>query len=353
MSADHGKVMELFGSVFNDVAGSVAIMMSYLGDQTGVYRAMDKLGPATASSIAIESQVDERYLLEWLSSNAARGYVTYDDDSQLFSLSPEQAAVFARENEPTCIQGLIQGVVGQFVNQDIAIDVFKTGRGRPWGEHHECCFCGTERFFRPAYATHLLDEWIPAMAGVEEKLSKGAKVADIGCGLGTSSILMAENFPNSIIHAFDFHAPSIEEARKRAESKGLENVEFFVADAAEVSNEGYDLACIFDAWHDMGDPVGVAKVIREKLTADGTFMVVEPMALDGLKNNIENNPGAGMFYGFGTLICVPASKAQPVGLGLGPQAGPKRLMELLSSAGFSDVNLAAETHNNLVLQARR
>ena len=170
MSADHGKVMELFGSVFNDVAGSVAIMMSYLGDQTGVYRAMDKLGPATVSSIAIESQVDERYLLEWLSSNAARGYVTYDDDRQLFSLSPEQAAVFARENEPTCIQGLIQGVVGQFVNQDIAIDVFKTGRGRPWGEHHECCFCGTERFFRPAYATHLLEEWIPALEGVEEKL---------------------------------------------------------------------------------------------------------------------------------------------------------------------------------------
>ena len=164
---------------------------------------------------------------------------------------------------------------------------------------------------------------------------------------------MAENFPNSTIHAYDFHAPSIEEARKRAESQGLKNVEFFVADAADLSNEGYDLACIFDAWHDMGDPVGVAKAIREKLTDDGTFMVVEPMALDGLQSNIENNPGAGMFYGFGTLICVPASKAQPVGLGLGPQAGPKRLMELLSSAGFSDVNLAAETDNNLVLQARR
>ena len=164
---NHEKLMELFGNVFNDVAGSMAIMMSYLGDQTGAYRAMDKLGPATAEEIAKESNVDERYLLEWLSSNAGRGYVTYHDDTNQFSLSPEQAAVFARENEPTCIQGLVQGVVGQFVKEDVAVEVFKTGRGRPWGEHHECCFCGTERFFRPAYAGHLLDEWIPAMEGVE------------------------------------------------------------------------------------------------------------------------------------------------------------------------------------------
>ena len=166
---NHERLMELFGNVFNDVAGSMAIMMSYLGDQTGVYRAMDKLGPASVKDIARESNVDERYLLEWLSSNSGRGYVTYHDDEEKFSLSPEQAAVFARENEPTCIQGLVQGVVGQFVKEDVAVDVFQTGRGRPWGEHHECCFCGTERFFRPAYADHLLEEWIPAMEGVEEK----------------------------------------------------------------------------------------------------------------------------------------------------------------------------------------
>ena len=169
---NHEKLMELFGNVFNDVAGSMAIMMSYLGDQTGAYRAMDKLGPATAEEIARESNVDERYLLEWLSSNAGRGYVTYHEETNHFSLSPEQAAVFARETEPTCIQGLVQGVVGQFVKEEVAVEVFKTGRGRPWGEHHECCFCGTERFFRPAYASHLLDEWIPAMEGVETKLKK-------------------------------------------------------------------------------------------------------------------------------------------------------------------------------------
>lgn len=348
---DQEKLMELFGSVFNDVAGSVAIMMSYLGDQTGVYRAMDKLGSASVASIAKEAGVNERYLLEWLSSNAGRGYVTYDEDSCEFSLSPEQAAVFAREEEPTCIQGLIQGVVGQFVKEDVAVDVFRTGRGRPWGEHHECCFCGTERFFRPAYAGHLLSEWIPALEGVEAKLKAGAKVADIGCGLGTSSLLMAEQFPNSTIHAYDFHGPSIEEAKRRALEKGLTNLEFFVSDAASVSREGYDLACIFDAWHDMGDPVGVAKAIKESLAGDGTFMVVEPMALDGLKNNLENNPGAAMFYGFGTLVCVPASKAQPVGLGLGPQAGPKKLLELLSEAGFENVSLATQTDSNLVLQA--
>ena len=345
------KLMELFGSVLNDVAGSMAIMMSYLGDQSGVYRAMDKIGPASVADIAKESGVDERYLLEWLSSNAGRGYVNYNAATEEFSLTPEQAAVFARENEPTCIQGLVQGVVGQFVKEDVAVDVFKTGRGRPWGEHHECCFCGTERFFRPAYAGHLLDEWIPAMTGVEEKLKKGAIVADIGCGLGTSSMLMAEQYPNSTIHAFDFHGPSIEEAKKRAIEKGLSNLEFFVSDAAEIPKNSYDLACIFDAWHDMGDPVGIAKSIKETLADDGTFMVVEPMALDGLENNITNNPSSSMFYGFGTLICVPASKAQPVGLGLGPQAGPKRLMELLSSAGFSNVELAAETTSNLVFQA--
>ena len=349
---NHEKLMELFGNVFNDVAGSMAIMMSYLGDQTGVYQAMDKLGSASVKDIAEEADVNERYLLEWLSSNAGRGYVTYHDDTGEFSLTPEQAAVFARESEPTCIQGLVQGVVGQFVKEDVAVDVFKTGRGRPWGEHHECCFCGTERFFRPAYAGHLLDEWIPAMDGVADKLTAGAKVADIGCGLGTSSMLMAEQYPNSIIHAYDFHGPSIEEAKRRAQEKGLTNLEFYVSDAGSIPQESYDLACIFDAWHDMGDPVGIAKAIKDTLADDGTFMVVEPMALDGLQNNIENNPGAAMFYAFGTMICVPASKAQPVGLGLGPQAGPKKLMELLSEAGFTDVNLAAETTNNLVFQAK-
>ena len=160
---NHEKLMELFGNVFNDVAGSMAIMMSYIGDQSGVYKAMDRLGSASVKDIAKAADVNERYLLEWLSSNAGRGYVTYHDDLDEFSLTPEQAAVFARESEPTCIQGLVQGVVGQFVKEDVAVEVFKTGRGRPWGEHHECCFCGTERFFRPAYAGHLLDEWIPAM----------------------------------------------------------------------------------------------------------------------------------------------------------------------------------------------
>jgi SAM-dependent methyltransferase len=349
---DHEKLMTLFGNVFNDVQGAVAILMSYLGDQTGVYRAMDKLGLSSVSAIAKEAKVDERYLQEWLASNAARGYVNFNAETEEFSLSPEQASVFARENEPTCIQGLMQGVVGQFIKEDVAIDVFKTGRGRPWGEHHECCFCGTERFFRPAYASHLLEEWIPALEGTEDKLRMGAKVADIGCGLGTSSMLMAEQYPNSTIHAFDFHGPSIDEAKKRAEEKGLTNLEFFVSDAADIPKNGYDLACIFDAWHDMGDPVGIASGIKDVLAEDGTFMVVEPMALDGMANNIANNPASGMMYGFGTLVCVPASKAQPVGLGLGPQAGPKKLMELLSEAGFGKVELAAETTNNIIFQAR-
>jgi ubiquinone/menaquinone biosynthesis C-methylase UbiE len=346
---NHEKLMGLFGNVFSHISGAVGLMMSYLGDQTGLYAKIEELGSCSAKTLAEATDMDERYLQEWLSSNAAHGYITYDGDSKEFSLSPEQAIVFCREGEPQCLQGLIQGVIGQIAKEDVALDVFKTGRGRPWGEHHACCFCGTDRFFRPAYVSHLVDEWIPSISGAEEKLKAGGRVADIGCGLGSTTILMAETYPNSHIYGYDFHEPSIKEAQERATEKGLTNITFKVADSKEIPDGDFDLACIFDALHDMGDPVGVASGIKNILNEEGRFMLVEPYAEDDLKDNL--NPSSAMMYGFSTLICVPTSRAQEVALCLGAQAGPKRLTEVLNQSGFEKVRISDSTTNNLVFEA--
>jgi SAM-dependent methyltransferase len=289
-------------------------------------------------------------LRELLSSNAALGYVTYDSESEEFSLTPEQAAIFAHDGEPTCMQGFFQAVVGQYSTHDTALEVFQSGRGRPWAEHDSCCFCGTDRFFRPGYVANLAESWIPALDGVEAKLDAGALVADVGCGHGSSTVLMAQRFPNSTIHGFDFHEPSIEIARKNAEDAGVTNVEFILSSAKNIPDNDYDFACIFDALHDMGDPVGAATRIRDVLSDDGTFMLVEPMAGDTLIENM--NPLGAVYYGFSTLVCVPTSKAQEVGLALGAQAGERRLTQVLADAGFTDIRRAAETPTNMVLQAR-
>lgn len=347
---DQRKLEELSGKVVTDVAGAIGVLMAYIGDRSGVYSALESHGPCSAAELAEKTGLDERYLTEWLSSNAALGYVTYEATDERFSLTPEQAAVFAHDGEPTCMQGFFDAVVGQFATHDTAVEVFQSGRGRPWGEHHACCFCGTDRFFRPGYVANLVQSWIPALDAVEPKLQAGAKVADIGCGLGSSTLLLAETFPNSTIHGFDFHAPSIEEARTKAADAGLTNVEFFVTDAKEIPDNGYDLVCMFDALHDMGDPVGAARRIREVLNSDGTFMLVEPLAGDTLEENL--HPLGGIYYGFSTVICVPTSRAQEVGLGLGAQAGEKRLTETLEQAGFSTIRRATETPTNMVLEAR-
>ena len=276
---------------------------------------------------------------------------TYHEDNDQFSLTPEQAAIFAHEGEPTCMQGLFQGIVAQYATHDVALDVFKTGRGRPWEEHHECCFCGTDRFFRPIYVTNLLENWIPSLDGVKEKLETGANVADIGCGLGSSSILMAKTFPNSKIYGYDFHEPSIIKAREKAEIEGVDNIEFAVSDAKNIPGKGYDFACIFDALHDMGDPVGVSKAILNTLNDDGTFMLVEPFANDELKDNL--NSQSGLYYSFSTLICVPTSRAQEVGLQLGAQAGEKRLRSVLNEAGFENIERRClDIESNIVLEAK-
>ena len=345
---DPNKVEQLAGKVIGDVAGAMAIFMSYLGDQAGVYEAMDGAGPLSVDALAAKTGLNPKYLYQWLGSNAAAGYVTHHSDGDLFSLSPEQALVLSREGQPACMQGFFQSVVSQFETQAKAVETFKSGEGRPWGDHSTCCFCGTDRFFRPGYEACLIDQWIPALDGVEAKLKAGAKVADIACGHGSSTVLMAQAYPDSVIHGIDFHEPSIIEARAKAKAAGVTNVEFQVAKAQDFTGDGFDFACIFDALHDMGDPVGSAAHIRKALRPDGTFMLVEPLAGDRMEDNL--HPLGQIFYAFSTTICTPASLAQEVGLGLGAQAGQKRLTEVLDQAGFSSVRRATETPTNMVLE---
>lgn len=346
---DESKFEQLQGKVMGDVGGAVGLFMAYLGDQAGVYKALEERGQCTHEELAQVTGLSARYLREWLSANAAFGYVDYDATNDTFSLNPEQAALFSHEGDPTCMQGFFQAVVAQYETQKTAVEVFKSGRGRPWGEHSACCFCGTDRFFRPGYAANLVDNWIPALNGVEVVLKAGGKIGDIGCGHGSSSILMAESYPNTTVHGFDFHSPSIEIADGKAAEGKLSNVEFQVAAADAFSGEDYDLICIFDALHDMGDPVGVARHIRRALKPGGSFMLVEPMAGNSLAENL--NLLSGIFYGFSTTICVPTSIAQEVGLALGAQAGEARLTEVLNEAGFAKVRRATETPTNMVLEA--
>jgi len=344
------KFDALQGKIFGDVGGAVGILMSYIGDQSGAYKALEDIGPCSHVTLATKTGIDERYLREWLSANAAAGYVTFDAINDQFSLSPEQAAIFSHEGEPTNMQGFFEVLVSQYKGLDSALEVFKTGRARPWSEHQNCCFCGTDRFFRAGYAANLIGHWIPSLDGVDEKLKAGAKVADIGCGYGSSTILMAQHYPNSRFIGFDFHAQSIKGAQEKAQKAGITNVEFQLNTAKEYPGKNFDFVCIFDALHDMGDPVGAVRHIRQSLTSDGSFMVVEPIAADNLEDNL-HLLGA-IFYGFSTTMCVPASKAQEVGLALGAQAGQRRITEVLTNGGFSKVRRATETPINMILEAK-
>lgn len=345
---DETRLNDLIGKVIGDIAGAMSLFMAYIGDQAGVFAALDGAGPLSVEELAGRTGLNPKYLHEWLGSVAAGGYVTFDPERQAFSLSPEQALVFTREGQPACMQGFIQAIVSQYEAHDKATETFVSGKGRPWGDHTQCLFCGTDRFFRPGYQANLIDGWIPALGGVEAKLKAGAKVADIGCGHGSSTVLMAQAYPNSMIYGIDYHAPSIEEARRKAVAAGVTNVEFQVASAADFTGSGFDFACIFDALHDMGDPVSAARHIRETLAPGGTFMVVEPMAGDTMADNM--HPLGQIFYGFSTTVCTPNSLSQDVGMGLGAQAGEKRLAEVCRAAGFTSVRRAAETPTNMVLE---
>jgi ubiquinone/menaquinone biosynthesis C-methylase UbiE len=348
---DQDQLNKLFGRVMGDIGGALGLLTAYVGDQLGLYGALAGGGSMTSEQLATATDLDERSVREWLAANATAHYVNYDAESGTFSMTPEQAVVFSGEGHPQCAQGFFQNIMSLFIDEPKVTEAFRTGNGVPWSDRHPCLFCGTERFFRPHYAMSLVKKWIPALEGVKDRLEAGAKVADIGCGHGSSTILLAKSFPNSTFYGFDYHAASIEHARERAKEAGVEgNTVFETVTAKDFPGSDYDMVAIFDALHDMGDPVGAAAHIRSTLKEGGTFMVVEPFAGDSLEDNM--NLLGRISYAASAMVCTQASLAQEVGLALGAQAGQKRLTEVLNEAGFSHVRRAAETEANIVLEVR-
>jgi SAM-dependent methyltransferase len=350
---DEGKLEAFMGQAVTDMGAIISAPLFVIGEKLGLYKAMAHAGPLTSEEVAERAGVAERSVREWLRNQAAGGYVAYDAKSDRYTLPEEQAMALADEDSPAYILGVYDSIASLYADEDRIIEAFKTGEGMGWHEHDERLFHGTERFFRPGYRAHLVEKWIPALEGVTEKLEAGATVADIGCGHGASTVIMAEAFPNSEFTGFDYHEASIEQARERAESAGVaDRVKFEVASAKDYpySEGGFDLVCVFDCLHDMGDPVGASAHIHESLKPDGTWMIVEPYANDEVEDNL--NPVGRVFYGASTVICTPASLAQEVGLALGAQAGQERLAEVIKEGGFSSVRRATETPFNLVLEAR-
>ncbi len=344
------KFMQKF---VGDLGASMSAVLVLVGDQLGLYRAMDSAGhPISAAELAALTATEERYVREWLNAMAAAGYVRYHEENQHFSLSPEQAFALAQEDSPAYIPGAFQIVSAMFKDEHKVTEAFRSGGGVGWHEHHPSLFEGTERFFRPNYAANLVNQWIPALDGVKEKLEKGATVADVGCGHGSSTILMAQSYPNSKFFGFDYHQASIEKARERAKRAGVgDRISFQVATAKGFPGTHYDLVTFFDCLHDMGDPAGAARHVRQSLAPDGVWMIVEPFANDELKNNL--NPVGRVFYAASTMICTPASRSQEVGLALGAQAGERRMREVIvNDGGFGHFRRAAETPFNLVYEAK-
>jgi 2-polyprenyl-3-methyl-5-hydroxy-6-metoxy-1,4-benzoquinol methylase len=348
MELDMTKLEPLLGTMVNELGAAANAALVLTGDKLGFYQALADGEAVTSAELARKTGTHERYVREWLSSQAASGFVSYDAASARFSLSPEQAAVFADEESPAYMVGGFYSLAAVYHDEPKLTEAFRTGGGVGWGEHCNCLFCGVERFFRPGYRAHLVGEWLPALTGVVEKLQRGARVADVGCGHGASTILMAEAFPRSEFVGIDFHGPSIDHARKF--SKGLSNIRFEAARAQDYAGTGFDLVTIFDALHDMGDPVGAVSHIGKTLKRDGSLMLVEPKAADTLADNL--NPVGRIFYAFSTSVCVPASLGQEVGAALGAQAGERRLAEVIREGGFSQVRRATETPFNMILEAR-
>jgi ubiquinone/menaquinone biosynthesis C-methylase UbiE len=351
LQPDPAKLEQFMNKMVGDMAAAMSGSLIITGVKLGLYGKLAQIGPATSSELANELGLDERYVREWLAAQAASGFVDYDAATERFSMNPEQMMALANEDSPVYVAPAFELIASTYIDEPKITEAFQSGAGVGWHEHHECLFRGCEKFFRPGYRANLVEAWLPALDGVVEKLERGGKVADIGCGAGASTILMAAAFPNSEFVGFDYHDKSIDRAREAAEEAGyLPNLSFEVAKAKEAPGSEFDLVTCFDCLHDMGDPVGAARHVREMLKPDGTFMIVEPMAADDLTGNI--NPVGRMYYSASTMICTPGSKAQEVGLALGAQAGEARLKEVLTKAGFTRVRRAAETPFNMVIEAR-
>ena len=349
MTIDEGKLNAFLGHAVGDLGAAMSATLMLVGDRLGFYKALAG-GPLTPADLAARTGTHERYVREWLNNQAAGGYAQYDVATGAYSMSPEQALCLADPGGPVDLPGAYNIIEATFHALDRTIENFKTGKGMEWGEHHPCLFHGTERFFRAGYNANLMTSWLPALDGVTSKLASGAKVADVGCGHGASTILMAKAYPKSEFIGYDYHAASIDTAREKAKAAGANNARFEVADATGYKDTDFDLIAFFDCLHDMGDPAGAARHARAALKSDGTCMLVEPFANDRVEDN--HNPVGRVMYGASSQICVPVSLARN-GPALGAQAGEARLRKVMvDEAGFASLRRATETPFNLVLEAR-
>jgi 2-polyprenyl-3-methyl-5-hydroxy-6-metoxy-1,4-benzoquinol methylase len=350
-TVDDARLDEFMARFVQDAGAAMSAVLVVIGDRLGLYRAMADCEPVTPAQLAARTDTKERYVREWLSNQAASGYVEYDPADGTFRLPPEQAMALADESSPAFVPGAFQIVAAMAKDEAQITERFRTGDGFGWHEHHPDLFAGTERFFRPGYLANVVTAWLPALDGVVEKLETGARVADIGCGHGASTVVMAQAFPNSTFIGSDYHERSIETARRAADEAGVsDRVTFEVAGATEFAGGPFDLVCVYDALHDMGDPVGASAHVLTQLEPDGTWMVVEPFANDALEDNL--NPVGRVYYAASTCICTPNSLSQDVGLALGAQAGPARLADVVRQGGFTRVREATATPFNLVLEVR-
>lgn len=347
---DETKLHALVGNFLQDLGGAFSVPLVQIGEKLGLYEALNEAGPCTSETLAAATGTSERYLREWLCAQAASNYIDYAPETQQFSMTPEQAFILADRNSPFYLAPAFGAAAAFMDNEPLVRDAFKTGAGISWGDQSQCLSCAVARFFRPGYQNHLVQAWLPSINGMVEKLEAGARVADVGCGHGITSTLMAQAFPNSEFIGLDFHEASIDEARKHAASHGVENLKFETSTAKELPGK-YDLVTVFDCLHDMGDPVGGMRHIRESLNEGGACMIVEPAAGNSVEDNI--NPVSRLYYCASTMVCIPTSLAQETGAALGAQAGEERIREVVvDGAGFSSLNRIAETPFNMILEAR-
>ena len=350
---DNDKVGALVGKMLGDLGGAFSVPTARIGFRLGLFDALHRHGAARISELAERTGLSERYVREWAFAQAANGYITFDAEQEQFSLTPEQAMVFANKESPVYLEGAFDLASAMVEGQSKVEAAFQTGQGVAWGESCGCLFCAVGAFFRPGYVNSIVQSWLPSLDGVLPKLKDGAKVADIGCGVGFSTLLMAKAFPSSSFVGYDFHAPSIEQANSHVKAHGLaDRVRFVTAPAKDITDRDFDLVTMFDCLHDMGDPCGCAKHVRKLLKPSGSWMIVEPIAADHPSVNV-GNPVSRLYYNASTMICVPTSLAQEVGEALGAQAGEAKLTEVLKEGGgFRHVRRAAQGPFNMVLEAR-
>lgn len=347
---DMAKLQDFMGKLVTDFGGAALAANVILGEELGLYRAMADSEPITPAALAKKTGCNERLVREWLSAQAAAGYIEHKEGS--FRLPPEQALALAIEDSPVFMAGGAATLAAMFIDKDKLVAAMRGNGAMAWGDHHPCLFRGTERFFRPGYRAHLVAEWLPTLEGVVPRLEAGAKVADVGCGHGASAVIMAQAFPKSRFFGFDNHGPSIDTATQRAKEAGVsDRVRFATASAKGFEGKDYDLICFFDCLHDMGDPVGAARHALQALKPGGSVLLVEPAAGDTLDENI--NPVGRLYYAASTCLCTPNSLSQEVGLALGAQAGEARLRKVFLEAGFDTFRRATQTPFNLILEARK